>query len=888
MARSDARHRVAKSLVLTFLLAALIVPGGKSVADEKFGQPTPQPRVDLYGDPLPDGARVRLGTVRFRHDSNSSGHGAVLSPDNKRLVTIGNDIRAWDFETGKLLWRNAEIRDGRQTFFSPDGNRLACSTEKGIALLDAVTGKQVSYLDRRVTTFDYLPDGKRAVIAPGVFGREKGTPAVVDLDTGKEVLRLGESPENVLAFCVCMDNESVLAVIFDSGGNRSGRLARYSLVTGKQTGSIGIPSPIPTVHVAVSPDGRYFATGSLTAVELRDVKAGELVASLDDGLQAGMRRRVYFSPDGKLLASQTYDEKARESVIFIWDVATRKLLREIRPVNSATLKFSADNKTLVASTLAPGFYGWDVATGKRLGQFEAHENSIASIEFTRDGRTVLSSAGGDIRTWDAQTGRSLSAWRVSGWNKPLLVSRTNEVVSVDDKGKMAIHDLRTGRELRQWQIDPETGRRQNGYQMIELAADNLGKQAVSSTPIERGHRFQTWDLEKGNKIGGRDSHQGLVGLALMHDGKWLAGTRPTQNASGRVEMEKGRRTNVPEPVRDQLLVQDCRTAQVLLAISLSERTWHHVAISPDGQTVLTDTFAVKGPPTGPGIPGWAIDASTTLRAFETATGNECMTKKLADAKPTNLIYAHRFSPDGRYFAVALREGLHLVFDAITGKEIWRHLYSLSEPRSIAFSPDSTTLAVGYRDSTILLWDLGQLRDPSADVAPPSESVVRSLLDALAGADARKARLAIGVLSAFPDKSLPALRQRLGPALATDTAHVAQLLADLDSASYSTRERASRELAQLGEEIVPTLEKALRAKPSAEVRQRVETLLAEPRVVKSPVVLGRIRAIQVLERIGSKEARELLALMASGAPESRETRDAQAALGRLASRQSAKP
>ncbi len=125
--------------------------------------------------------------------------------------------------------------------------------------------------------------------------------------------------------------------------------------------------------------------------------------------------------------------------------------------------------------------------------------------------------------------------------------------------------------------------------------------------------------------------------------------------------------------------------------------------------------------------------------------------------------------------------------------------------------------------------------------------------------------------------------RLKPASPPDPKRIQQLIADLDSDNFADREAASGQLENIVGEAEPALKKALEGKPSAEVRRRIEVLLSAPGIIKSPETLRNIRAIQVLEQIGSKEAKVALEALAKGAPLARETQDAKAALDRLGNR-----
>jgi hypothetical protein len=70
----------------------------------------------------------------------------------------------------------------------------------------------------------------------------------------------------------------------------------------------------------------------------------------------------------------------------------------------------------------------------------------------------------------------------------------------------------------------------------------------------------------------------------------------------------------------------------------------------------------------------------------------------------------------------------------------------------------------------------------------------------------------------------------------------------------------------------------------EVRRRVTHLLEHLDGVTTPARLRSLRAIEVLERLGTAEARKVLADLAGGIPEAFRTQEAKAALDRLAGRQ----
>src|SRR5262249_4932533 len=120
----------------------------------------------------------------------------------------------------------------------------------------------------------------------------------------------------------------------------------------------------------------------------------------------------------------------------------------------------------------------------------------------------------------------------------------------------------------------------------------------------------------------------------------------------------------------------------------------------------------------------------------------------------------------------------------------------------------------------------------------------------------------------------------------DGQRVSQLIKELDSDEFAVREKAIEDLEKLGAAIEPSLREALKGNLSEDARTRLQQLLS--RLESSSVILRGSRALDVLERIGTPEAREVLRSLAKGASQASLTKEAQASLQRLAKTSSGKP
>jgi dipeptidyl aminopeptidase/acylaminoacyl peptidase len=405
--------------------------------------------------------------------------------------------------------------------------------------------------------------------------------------------------------------------------------------------------------------------------------------------------------------------------------------------------------------------------------------------------------------------------------------------------EVRVWDWRRGEETRRF------ARSDVGHHGFDLAPDGTTLLLPSG---------QLWDVAMGKQTGSVPNFKGWFQFKAVFapDGKRL--TQPQGATAIVTEVRTGReicRFAGHEPVKEE---PDFLQGQ---------RRVECVAFSPDGRR------AASG-----GAEGLAFvwDAATgkTLRRLQ---GH------------TNPIVAVAFSPDGRTVATASGDWMKKyddqtvrLWEVTTGKERRRFAGHQAQVWSIVFSRDGSTLVSGSEDGTALVWDAVGVGKPQAATAAHAEALWRVLADA----DAVAAYEAVCTLAAR--KEVAFLADHLRPVAAADPALLGRLVADLDSEVFAKRQEAERELGKLEELAEPALRKAAADSASAEVRRRAETLLTKlETAVPAAGTVQALRAVEVLERIGTPEARQLLQTLAAGAPEALPTREAKGALERLRSR-----
>jgi hypothetical protein len=245
-----------------------------------------------------------------------------------------------------------------------------------------------------------------------------------------------------------------------------------------------------------------------------------------------------------------------------------------------------------------------------------------------------------------------------------------------------------------------------------------------------------------------------------------------------------------------------------------------------------------------------------------------------------------FSRDGRVVVTGTQVGgaawwqgvpTVRVWEVLTGRERCSFRGHDGTIYAVAVSPDGRTVASGSEDTTVLQWDVAG-RGP-AEALTANETA--DLWSDLASEDAARAFRAVQRLARSPGPAVALLREKVVPVRPADPKRVARLIADLDSDDFEAREKASQELGTLGETAESRVRDALRERRSAESRRRLGEVLTGLETGNCPPErLRTTRALEVLERIGTPPAREVLKGLAVQSAGTWLGREARAALDRL--------
>ncbi len=847
------------ALVGGFLLVSALAPqvelqaGFPDSVRQAFGREQEQekPLTDLHGDPLPPGAIARMGTVRLRHLGPPQV--VAFSADGKFLASAERDVVVWDIVTGKEARRFRERGsdsqgvplsqspgDVRSLSFSADGRYLAAwfgnsRPPKGgghIHVWDLTTGELLSPFGERShrggSFVGFSADSKSLIAGGG------NTIWVWEVTTHREVGRL-ESLHPLHGLTLSQDGKTIAAIKADPDEGTAVWLWDANCL-GKALWRLESPG-LTSGKLAFSPDGQTFAASAGGMVQFWDVGTGKTLHRFavrpPDG-EPALDPFIRFTPDGKLLAQWG----GAAEVVSFRDVDTGKEVRQFRErhvYGSSSLAFSPSGKSMaLGTTHSQTVRLRDTTTGRRVLDVPGHRTKVLAVAFAQGSRALASADAGTVCLWGTQNGKVLSQVETNFSYAHRIAFSPDGTTCVTAGARSKGPDLLCG-----WDLTGEGSLRwslRRSFRVNTLAFVPGGKSFVSGGD----GIVRLLDAATGQEIRLFRHETEVSAVAVSPEGKTLA-------AAGETGVVRFWELTTGKQVRDLLAHPQQGPVDCL-------------AFSPDGRTL------------------YSAGRNYPIRMWEVDTGKELRRVALPGPERT---FGLAVSPDGKSLAWA--DGVKTVSlcEVITGKER-RHFGGGA--LCLAFAPDGKSLAAGGGDSTVLVWDLVGRTHPSSDRPgrlEPHEP--ETCWTQLADDDGATAYQAMCILFSAGDRAEALLKRRLRPVPSVDQHALRRLVNALDDDAFAIREEASQQLKSLGDSAVPMLREALRGRISPEARRRVKALLATLQGPVPPDRLRILRAIEVLERLGTTPARQILESLSDGDEGALETREARAAMQRLGGR-----
>jgi RNA polymerase sigma factor (sigma-70 family) len=406
---------------------------------------------------------LKTGQLVHRFDSGNADElrsVCAFAPDGLLALSDRDSFRFYDPATGK---ENRSVGAARVVALSPDGKYFVRSTPDPapikLFLCETATGKDLHAFETPVQhwpTVTFSPDGKRLALV----AQDGSALEVWDADKRVLVKRL-PAPEKThpeyrwrYAGGLTPDGSEVWLAL------HSGDVARWNATTFRELPRLKAGADQAPKQLLPLPDGRtLLAPCDYDWVRVFDRATGRERTIPD---RYGWDTYFALSPDGEFVA--TGDESGR---IDLLDATTGKLVRTLRATGAPVqrLVFGPDGAVLgVGDGLPVGnrknldstvraLWADGKALWARSAETAANVWSLYPLGFTDEDRAVVAHYPDHVRTWNTRTGQEV--YRLSVRGHHAVVCPAGRFLASADDDAVVVFDLRTGRQAKRIEIEPE-------------------------------------------------------------------------------------------------------------------------------------------------------------------------------------------------------------------------------------------------------------------------------------------------------------------------------------------------------------------------------------------------------------------------------------------------
>ena len=353
---------------------------------------------DLFGDPLPESAVQRLGSLRLRY--GGIGDLAYL-PDGRAVIASGTSIDIWDMSVGEKLESHQVAPRGLTGIdISADGSTMLAADSAGnvyewdFEAAEVTRGWNTG--QRSLASVYYSTDESRALTCAG------SPPTIKEwnLETGEELVSI--SSDLHTARQAIYGPGDLTAVIHGDAGSDP-VVEQYDLSDGTLVRKFLKDYYTHKRSIALSPGGERLLVGSRTrATEWRMVPEHELLNTFS-GHHGGAVTSVAYTPDPDELLTGSRDGSIRR-----WDrlQAGGEVLNRWFP-HSGHVYYSVispDERWVMSYGGGNFVVECGLIDGEPRLDWARHELGVQAVAIAPDGRAISGAADATVRVWDALSG----------------------------------------------------------------------------------------------------------------------------------------------------------------------------------------------------------------------------------------------------------------------------------------------------------------------------------------------------------------------------------------------------------------------------------------------------------------------------------------------------
>jgi WD40 repeat protein len=594
--------------------------------------------------------------------------------DRQRPEPGEKDLRGWEW---RYLWSQTRP-DEHEVFFNGtrrldgleyNGDFLLWHAQGEMAVASVQTHQRIlSRTDCWRAAF-----AQRASWVAYAQRQDKGDEIVVwDLNASCEVYRL-ELRMNVDWLEFTPDDRLLLSISYHppaAGEKSRWELAIWELANGGMLWRRAIEKPNERRHrmAAISPDGRLIAIAA-TPSGFRVLQISDGSEWFSGSVNDNVVTALTFSPDGTaLLAASGYGS----STIHRWDVTTGKPVGTLEGHRSyvTDLQFTPDGKRLISSSTDQTIRLWDWPEARATTVLRGHADEIDGLAVPGTGNTVASRCrDGSIFLWPLIHPAQTPAYRtlpvkvatsfgiIYGQPRPAVFTPdSRSIIVIESNNELSQWDVTTLRETRRWQSETQKAGR------VVLAPD--GSQAAM---IDNHGRLNLMDLSTGVERKNVLPHVPAIDTVWFSgNNRYLVTANPTENK-----------------------------------IAFEARFWD----LPDCEMKGTDRVQLGGISFGNThlATYWVLGQNGSALIWDLSQPQTPRRILLPGERGEHLL-GFDISPDNRLAAAAFGTGYLRVWDMETTEPLQMMRVFLRSPLSVTFSPDACRLAAGGNGrEAVKLW-----------------------------------------------------------------------------------------------------------------------------------------------------------------------------------------